>query len=132
MGLDIIQYHFSCSMLHTLRQKALDFEGIDCNIMDFYFRKDITTKYRQFICFSDADGIYVTKDHPDYDRLKSEAMDKYGEYYWLYFGDLDKLREEVQELNDYMLANTVVGVKQAWVDYYMDVMVHSDKELKYR
>ena len=117
MGLDIKTYHYSYAMIHRLRQLALNYEGIK----DFYYQNEITTRFKEFIIHSDCDGIYVSKSSKQYEKLKRKTERQYGQLD-CYFGDLDKLKEEVQELNEYILKNTEYYVKQAWIDFYNDVM----------
>lgn len=120
MGLSIKKYHYSYSIIHRLRQLALNFEGIDIPIMDFYDQNKIRTKFNEFILHSDCDGLYISKTSKQYKKIKKKIEYKYGLPY--YFGDLDKLKEEVQELNEYILKNTDFFIKQAWIDFYDDVM----------
>ena len=120
MGLDIKTYHYSYSMIHRLRQLALNYEGIDIPIMDFYDQNEIRTKFREFVIHCDCEGLYISKTSKQYEKIKKKIEYKYGLQH--YFGDLDKLKEEVQELNEYILKNAEYFVKQAWIDFYNDVM----------
>ena len=118
MGLQIKTYSYSYSRLHQLRQMALNYENINIPIDKFYFQNEVGTKFRQFICHSDCDGIYVSKASKQYDKLKIkwESIDKFM------FGDLDELKEEVKILKDYMLSNLNEWDKTAWIKFYNDVI----------
>lgn len=121
MGLDIKIYHYSYSMIHRLRQLALNYEGIDMPIMDFYDQNEVGTKFKEFVIHSDCEGLYISKTSKQYEKLKRKTERQYGQLD-CYFGDLDKLKEEVQELNEYILKNAKYTVQQAWIDFYNDVM----------
>lgn len=124
MGLDIVNYSYGYSTLHKLRQLALDYEGIKMDIRNFYDYPDIETRFNEFINHCDCDGIYVSKSNPNYKQLKKQTLDSFGSLN-CYFGDLDKLKQEVQELNNYMLAHAGVW-KGAWIAFYTDVMEAED------
>lgn len=121
MGLDIKSYSFSYSMLHKIRQLALDYEGIDINIFDFYYMQDVETKFAAIIHHSDCDGVYVSKSSKQYDKLKKK-------YKGSMFGDLDKLKEEVQILKPYVQErfkdepSNLCFVLKAFNRFYDDVM----------
>lgn len=124
MGLDIKSYHFSYNTLHRLRQFALDYEGINIPIMDFYDQTLVTTKkFKEFICHSDCEGIYISKSSKQYNKYKKKIKKTYGQLF-CYFGDLDKLKKEVSELNDYILTKTQSSfyLNPAWTCFYNDVM----------
>lgn len=121
MGLDIKTYHYNYSMIHRLRQLALNYERIDIPIMDFYYQNKVGTKFKEFIVHCDCEGLYISKTSKQYKKLKIKTERQYGQLD-CYFGDLDKLKEEVQELNEYILKNAKYTVKQAWIDFYNDAM----------
>ncbi len=121
MGLSIKTYKWSYSTLQSLRQFALDYEGINIPIREFYFRIDITTKFREFVVHSDCEGIYISKSSKQYEKLKKKIERRYGQSF-CYFGDLDKLKEEVRELNDYILEKANGHIREAWINFYNDVI----------
>lgn len=121
MGLDIKTYHYSYSTLHRLRQLALTYEGIPIPIMEFYNQNQIGTKFNEFIIHSDCSGLYISKSSKGYKQKKKEIQKRYKQLY-CYFGDLDKLKQEVQELHPYMLEKAEGYLKKAWQDFYNDVM----------
>lgn len=121
MGLAIKRYRYSYCTLQRLRQLALYYEGITIPIRNFYFQTAITTKFREFIIHSDCEGIYISKSSKQYKKLKRQIKNRYGTLV-CFFGDLDKLKEEVQELNNYILKNTSGYLQDAWVAFYDDVM----------
>ena len=102
MGLDINKYSYSYSVLQQLRQLALNYEGINIPICDFYDQFEITTKFNEFIIHCDCEGLYISKSSKQYEKYKKEAENRYGQLF-CYFGDLDKLKEEVKELHPFML-----------------------------
>ena len=115
MGLDIVRYHACYSTLHKFRQLALKYNGIDCDIFNFY-KSDIPTKFEAFIHHSDCDGYYVSKDYENFEQYKEEYENNP-----VMCGDLDKLKEEVQELNNY-ISNNCGLYKGTWNNFYLDVM----------
>lgn len=121
MGLAIKRYRYSYCTLQMLRQLALNYEGITIPIHDFYFQTAITTKFREFIIHSDCEGIYISKSSKQYKKLKRQIKNCYGTLV-CFLGDLDKLKEEVQELNNYILKSTSGYLQDAWVAFYDDVM----------
>ena len=121
MGLGIKKYGYSYSTLHLLRQLALKYENIEIDIRSFYEQTLVTTKFKQFILHSDCDGLYISKTSKQYEKIKSEIIRRYGQLEF-YFGDLDELKREVQELNNYVLKNTKGYLQNAWIDFYDDVM----------
>ena len=141
MGLQIKTYSYSYLTLQVLRQKSLECEGNFCNIEDFYDREipdevegkfwDIEdfctrgflpkTKFKEFLFHSDCEGLYISKSSKQYEKIKKKTLNQYGTLF-CYFGDLDILKIEVQELNTYMLNNLNNGYKKAWIDFYNDVM----------
>ncbi len=122
MGLDIKTYHYSYRTLHLLRQFALRYEGIDISIFDFYDQyPEVKTKFNEFIYHSDCEGFYISKSSKQYNKIKKKIQNRYGQLF-CYFGDLDKLKKELNELNSYMLQNSEGLLKEAWIDFYNDVM----------
>lgn len=121
MGLGIKTYHYSYSTLHRLRQLALNYEEIPIPIMEFYSQNQIGTKFNEFIVHSDCSGLYISKSSKQYRKYKKKIEKMYGQLF-CYFGDLDKLKQEVQELHPYMLEKAEGYLKTAWQDFYNDVM----------
>lgn len=121
MGLYIKTYKYSYSTLHILRQKALEYEGNYCNIRNFYDLEKPKTKFKEFVLHSDCEGLYITKSSKQYEKIKKKILNQYGTLL-CYFGDLDRLKIEVKELNTYMLNNLNYSYKKAWIDFYNDVM----------
>lgn len=121
MGLTIKHYNYSYSCLHLLRQKALEYEGISIPIRDFYDQNKVTTRFREFIIHSDCEGIYVSKSSKLYYVRKEKILKSYGTLH-CYMGDLDILKSEVKELNDFMHKNLSWTLLNAWCDFYKDVM----------
>lgn len=121
MGLDIKTYHFGYSTLHQLRQLALNYEGISIPIREFYDQNEFGTKFNEFIVHSDCGGLYISKSSKRYKKKKKEIQKRYGQLH-CYFGDLDKLKQEVQDLHSYMLDNARGYLKDAWQKFYDDVM----------
>lgn len=119
MGLSIKEYSYSYSRLQDLREMALCSEGITIPIREFYYQNKIGTKYNEFINHCDCEGIYISKKSKQYEKYRKRIINNFGIDSG-YFGDLDKLKEEVQELNEYMLKN--LEFKQPWIDFYNDVM----------
>ena len=70
MGLDIKTYHYSYSMIHRLRQLALNYEGIDIPIMDFYDQNGVETKFKEFIVHCDCEGLYISKTSKQYEKKR--------------------------------------------------------------
>ena len=122
MGLAIKRYSYSYSTLHKLRQLALDCENIKMSIKDFY-NMSLPTKFTEFINHSDCEGIYISKKSKQYEKFKRQAIDAYGiENYKLYFGDLDKLKLEVEILNEYVNKTDIsLHQKEAWDAFYKDI-----------
>ena len=124
MGLSIKRYSHSYSTLHKLRQLALDCENIKMSIMAFYDEMPfVHTKFAEFINHSDCEGIYISKKSKQYEKFKRQAIKAYGiENYKLYFGDLDKLKLEVEILNEYVNKNDIsLHLKEAWDAFYKDI-----------
>lgn len=122
MGLDIKTYHYSYRTLHLLRQLALRYESVDIRIHDFYDQyPEVKTKFNEFIYHSDCEGFYISKSSKQYNKIKKKIQNRYGQLF-CYFGDLDKLKKELNELNSYMLQNSEGLLKEAWIDFYNDVM----------
>lgn len=121
MGLDIKKYHYSYSTLHYFRQLALKYDGINIPIRDFYNQTEVRTKFNEFVVHSDCEGLYISKSSKQYEKLKRETEKKYGRLH-CYFGNLDKLKQEVMNLNRYILKNSEGYYKMAWLDFYDDVM----------
>lgn len=122
MGLDINNYSYSYGRLHQLRQLALDYERQEIDIKEFYYLPNPQTKFNEFINHSDCEGIYVSKNSPKYEEYKQEILEGYGQLE-CYFGDLDKLKEELNELNPYVQERLKDSpLLQSWNDFYEDVM----------
>ena len=119
MGLDIKDYSYSYSRLHDLREMALRSEGINIPIREFYYQNKIGTKYNEFINHCDCEGIYISKKSKRFENIKKKIIKDFGQEHG-YFGDLDKLKQEVKELNEYMLKN--LEYTSPWTDFYNDVM----------
>ena len=130
MGLFIKTYNYSYFTLHILRQKALEYEGNSCRIHDFYHLEQPKTKFPEFILHSDCDGLYISKSSKQYNKIKEQTQRRYGTLI-CYFGDLDKLKQEVQELNPYMQNNLELDMLKVWNKFYNDV-VNSRKFLYFR
>lgn len=119
MGLGIKNYHYSYSRLQYLREMALRSEGINIPIREFYYQNKIGTKYNEFINHCDCEGVYVSKKSKQFEKYKKKMIKDFGQESG-YFGDLDKLKCEVEELNEYMLKN--LEYASPWIDFYNDVM----------
>ena len=123
MGLSIDTYNRCYSTLHRLRQLALNCEGINMDIMNFY-DTDLETKFDAFINHSDCEGCYVfygTLEH-------KQAIEKWDDNS-IYVGDLAKLKEEVKELDPYMQKNAG-GYLGAWNAFKQDV-INEDSILEF-
>ena len=122
MGLDINNYSYSYSRLHQLRQLALDYEGQKIDIKEFYYLPNGQTKFNEFINHCDCEGIYVSKNSSKYEEYRQQTLKDFGQLEG-YFGDLDKLKEELEELNPYVQERLKDSLLlQSWNDFYSDVM----------
>jgi len=125
MGLTIDNYSYSYGMLHRLRQWALDTEGKREKLMCTDFGKlencgkcvycklakgDKPTKYIEFINHSDCDGGY-------------RRTQKRRNVMW---GNLTNLKKEIRELNKNGRTSLDFRHKQAWCDFYKDVISEKD------
>lgn len=125
MGLDIKTYHYSYSMLHTLRQAAIYCCGYNFNVYDFYKRDDCANyPFSIFVNFCDCEGMYVSTKSKQYDKLKKYAERTYDGPLNMYFGDLDELKTFVESINESMLEHFSDNLSclWAWKAFYNDVM----------
>lgn len=126
MGLTIKTYDLGYSTLHILREAALRCDGIEMEIRDFYQQGQIGTKYREFVNHSDCDGVYVSKSSKQYDKLEKKWHLPFD------FGDLDKLKEEVKELDKIIKEHLKDDYYEwAWKPFYNDV-ISSKNILEFR
>lgn len=131
MGLDINNYSYSYSRLHQLRQLALDYEGQKIDIKEFYYLLNGQTKFNEFINHCDCEGVYVSKNSPKYEEYRQQTLKDFGQLEG-YFGDLDKLKEELNELNPYVQEKLKDSpLLQSWNDFYSDVM-EEDEIVEFR
>lgn len=129
MGLAINNYDYSYSRLHQLRQFALDVEGNEKKLMcrDYGTIKNCglciycgvdnnisITKYNELInhCDCDCDGGYISFNMFGIKEILDEKK--------VLWGNLDKLKEEVEELNKH--TNQLGDLLKVWQDFYDDVM----------
>ena len=125
MGLDINDYSASYGQLHRLRQFALDVEfgkgKVDLHELydklpdEDYDKFKKETKFYEIINHSDCDGGYIDLKKMG---LKIKNEDKFRKS--LMWGDLNKLKEEVEELNKHK--EILEGWDlQSWDMFYSDV-----------
>lgn len=124
MGLDIKTYHYSYSMLQTLRQAAIYCCGYNFNVYDFYKRADRADyPFSIFVNFCDCEGMYVSIKSKQYDKLKKYAQRTFEGPVNMYFGNLDELKTFVASINESMLEHFSDNLSYlgAWKAFYKDV-----------
>ena len=137
MGLDIVKYSYSYGTLHRLREWAHEQvaksgqkyscynsacgECLNCWLDTWDTNcppSDVSKiKFRHFLIHSDCEGYYIG----------GEIIGiKPGKYFVdSYWGDLDCLKEEVEELNKHK-SSLSERLKDAWHDFYADVIAAKD------
>lgn len=126
MGLSIDTYSSSYRTLHVLRQFALDVEenpvklwcydygdSTNCGKCVYCLIDDnpSMTKFHEFINHSDCDGGYISYSQFGIDKSEMKIES---------WGDLDKLKEEVEEL-DKRKDLVPDGYRDIWADFVEDV-----------
>lgn len=131
MGLDIVEYGYGYGTLHVLRQWALTVGGsklkLDCegaqrdcgkcaycklSKAKYFDERAKITKFYEFIDHSDCEGGYIS-----FGKFGIKNPSSLLRCEW---GDLDKLQEEVKELEKHE-EKIPESYKQAWEDFKEDV-----------
>ena len=116
MGLAINNYRYSYSRLHRLREWALKVENNKNSLKEIYENKG-RTKFDEFINHSDCDGGYISFNKFGITQIKNN-----NDFLW---ENLDKLREEVEELNRHKETLEDSDL-ESWNNFYNDITDSQD------